>query len=217
MHQFWSTELPPNKMDQDERKRLAVRSRHFCLIGDTLYHKGADERYEAMRRKRSLFEAHCGIAGGHYAGDATTRKIWQSGLWWPTTLKDAVRYNKECDLCQRLGQPTEQAQMPHHSVLPLEPFQKWGLDFVGPFKPPTMRTGNRYIIVATDYCTKWVEAKALRDNTATLTAEFLYECIWCRYGCPIELISDQGGHFLGQVVEILTSFYAVVHKRSTPY
>ena len=77
-----------------------------------------------------------------------------------------------------------------------------------------MRTGNRYIIVATDYCTKWVEAKALRDNTAASTAKFLYECIWCRYGCLIELISDQGGHFLGQVVEILTSFYAVVHKRS---
>ena len=107
--------------------------------------------------------------------------------------------------------------MPHHPVLPLEPFQKWGLDFVGPFKPPTMRTGNRYIIVATDYCTKWVEAKALRDNTAASTTKFLYECIWCRYGCPIELISDQGGHFLGQVVESLTSFYAVVHKRSTPY
>jgi hypothetical protein len=164
-----------------------------------------------------LREAHCGIAGGHYAGEATARKIWQSGLWWPTTMRDAVKYSRECDLCQRLGQPTEQARMPHHPVLPLEPFQKWGLDFVGPFKPPAMRTGNRYIIVATDYCTKWVEAKALRDNTAASTAKFLYECIWCRYGCPIELISDQGGHFLGQVIESLTTFYAVVHKRSTPY
>ena len=85
--------------------------------------------------------------------------------------------------------------MPHHPVLPLEPFQKWGLDFVGPFKPPAMRIGNRYIIVAIDYCTKWVEAKALRDSTTASTAKFLYECIWCRYGCPIELISDQGGHF----------------------
>ena len=71
--------------------------------------------------------------------------------------------------------------------------------------------------MATDYCTKWVEAKALQDNMAASTSKFLYECIWCRYGCPIELISDQGGHFLGQVVESLTSFYAVVHKRSTPY
>ena len=97
-----------------------------------------------------------------------------------------------------MGQSTEQAQMPHHPVLPLEPFKKWGLDFVGPFKLLAMRTGNRYIIVATDYCTKWVEAKALRDNTAASTTKFLHKYIWCRYGCPIELISDQGGHFLGQ-------------------
>ena len=107
--------------------------------------------------------------------------------------------------------------MPYHLALPLELFQKWGLDFVRPFKPPAMRTRNRYIIVATDYCTKWVEAKALRDKTATSTTKFLYDCIWCRYGCQIELINDQGGYFLGQLVESLTSFYAVVHKRSTPY
>ena len=87
-----------------------------------------------------LCEAHCGVVGGHYAGEATTRKIWRSGLWWPTTLKDIVRYCKECDLCQRLGQPTEKARMPHQPVLSLEPFQKWGLDFVSPFKPPAMRT-----------------------------------------------------------------------------
>ena len=76
------------------------------------------------KKEAILREAHCGIAGGHYAGDATTRKIWQSGLWWPTTLKDTIRYGKECDLYQQLGQPTEQARMPHHPVLPLEPFQK---------------------------------------------------------------------------------------------
>ena len=132
---------------------------------------------------------------GHYAGEATARKIWRNGLWWPTTLKDLVRYMKECDLCQRMGQSTEQARIPHQPVLPLEPFQKWGLVFVGPFKPPAMRTGNRYVIVTTNYYTKWVEAKALRDNTMTLTTKFLYEYIWCRYGCLIELIRDQGGHF----------------------
>ena len=115
------------------------------------------------------------------------------------------------------GQPTKQVWMPHQPVLSLEPSQKWGLDFVGLVKPLTMQTGNRHVIVTTDYCTKWVEAKALRDNTTASTAKFLYEYIWCRYGCLIELISDQGGHFLGQVVESLTTFYVVVHKRSIAY
>ena len=88
---------------------------------------------------------------------------------------------------------------------------------MGPFKPAAARTGNKYIIVATDYCTKWVEAKALRDNTATSTTKFVYEHLWCRYGCPIELVSDQGGHFINHIIRELTTHYAVVHKKSTPY
>ena len=73
---------------------------------------------------------HITIAGGHCAEDATTWKIWQSGLWWPTTKKDAHDYCKQCDLFQRIDQPTEKDCMPHQPILPLEPFQKWGLDLV---------------------------------------------------------------------------------------
>ena len=56
--------------------------------------------------------------------------------------------------------------MPHQPVLQLEPFLKWGLNFTGPFKLPMTQICNKYIVVATDCCMKWVEAKALRDNTS---------------------------------------------------
>ena len=178
MQQFLTSRLPPKDMDRDERKAtLLYHTRHFVSQRSGWNMETCDpKRWEG---------------GRHYARETTTKKTWCSGLWW------SIRYCLECDLCQRVGQPTEQAWMPHQPVLLLEPFQKWGMDFVGPFKSTATRAGNRYIIVATDYCTKWVEAKALQDNFVASTAKFLYEGIWCRFGCPMELISDQGGHFIG--------------------
>ena len=98
MHQFLSTGLPPEEMNREERKRLAVQSWHLCLQRDTLYHKGVDGIWRRAVRSdekdQILRKAHCGVGGGHYAGDVIARKIWQSGLWWPKTLKDVVRYAK---------------------------------------------------------------------------------------------------------------------------
>jgi hypothetical protein len=48
-----------------------------------------------------------------------------------------------------------------------EPFQKWGLDFIGLVKLVGKLSGNQYILVAIDYATKWVEAQTLHTNTAT--------------------------------------------------
>ena len=71
--------------------------------------------------------------------------------------------------------------------------------------------------MATDYYTKWVEAKPLRDNMVASTTKFLYEYIWCWFGCPIELVSDQGTHFINKIVHELSTYYVVVDKKCTMY
>jgi transposase InsO family protein len=88
---------------------------------------------------------------------------------------------------------------------------------MGPINPPGKCTSARYIITATEYLTRWGEARAVKDCSATTIVHFIFDDIITRFGCLKILMSDQGTHFINKAIEALTEEFAVHHHKSTPY
>jgi transposase InsO family protein len=88
---------------------------------------------------------------------------------------------------------------------------------VGPINPLAKRIGERYIITATEYLTRWVEATRIKDCSVETTTHFLFEQVITSFGCPRVLMSDQGTHFVNNTINAMTEEFEVHHQKSTPY
>ncbi|MCO5602755.1 hypothetical protein L7F22_056893 [Adiantum nelumboides] len=230
--EFLQTGKIPEDWPQSRNKALIIKSLKFSIIRSFLYRLGIDGVLKRCvplsARMQIIIEAHTNSSGKHFSTDITHNKILKAGLWWQSMMVDVKSFCKTCDICQRMGRPTTADMTPLITTIqPLEVFKKWGLDFMGPFKTLTPRK-SKYIVMATCYVSKWVKAKASPNNATKSTAWFLHEHVICRNGCPIEIVFDQGTHFIyeyldqgthfiNETIEILTKLFSIKHKNSRPY
>ena len=141
-------------------------------------------------------------------------KVLQSGFYWPSLFKDAQNICRGCDRCQILGKLSHCHMMPLNSILVVDLFDVWGIDFMGPFP---VSFGYLYILVAVDYVSKWVEAIPCKVADHKVVLKFLKENIFSRFGVPKAIISDGGSHFCNKPFETLLDKYGVKQKVATAY
>nr|GEV86013.1 reverse transcriptase domain-containing protein [Tanacetum cinerariifolium] len=160
-----------------------------------------------------LKACHYGPTGGHHGPNYTTKKVFDSGFYWPIIYRDAQDLVKTCNVCQRQGNISQRDELPQNCIQDCEIFDVWGIDFMGPF--PSSR-GNKYILVAVDYLSKWVEAKALPTNDARFVCKILKN-VFAKFRTPRAIISHRGTHFYNdQYTKVLLKF-GVTHCLATPY
>ncbi|GJV81129.1 reverse transcriptase domain-containing protein [Tanacetum coccineum] len=204
-------------MSTQQKRKFFKDVKHYFWDDPYLFRTCADQIIRRCVHGQEAIDilkaCHEGPTGGHHSANLTARKVFDAGFYWPTIYKDAHELVKNCDSCQRQGKISQRDEMPQNSIQVCEIFDVWGIDFMGPF--PSSR-GNKYILVAVDYLSKWVEAKALPTNDARVVVKFL-KSIFARFGTPRAIISDHGTYFCNDKFAKVMSKYGVTHRLATAY
>ncbi|GJY14613.1 reverse transcriptase domain-containing protein [Tanacetum coccineum] len=204
-------------MSTQQKKKFFKDIKHYFWDDPYLFRIYADQIIRRCVFGQEALEilkaCHEGPTGGHHSANITTRKVFDVWFFWPTIYQDAYSMIKSCDACQRQGKISHRDEMPQNATQVCENFDIWGIDFMGPF--PSSR-GNKYILVAVDYLSKWVEAKALPTNDTRVVVKFL-KSLFTQFDAPRAIISDRGTYFCNDKFDKVMSKCGVTHRLSTAY
>jgi hypothetical protein len=138
---------------------------------------------------------HDGICGAHYSAHKMKWLLRRAGFYWSTMVDNCVKYKMGCKACQWFGNIQLAPVGVMNSIVKPWPFRGWGLDFIGEIHPGSSK-GHRFILVATDYFTKWTEVVPLRNMTHFEVISFVQEHIIYQFGVPQSLTTDHGLSFM---------------------
>jgi hypothetical protein len=166
--------------------------------------------------KEAIREVHDGIFGAHQPAHKMKWFLKWVGFYWPTMVDDCIKYQKGCEACQRFGNIQLAPTGVMNSIVNPWPFRGWGLDFIGEIHPGSSK-GHWFIMVATDYFTKWTEAVPLRNMTHQEVISFMQEHIIYRFGVPQSLTIDQGPSFMSHQFREFVQSMKIKLMNSSPY
>ena len=166
----------------------------------------------APLRHDILTSCHDDATAGHLGPTKTYEKV-RNRYYWHGMFKDIEHWCRTCIDCAMRKRPRNSHKAP---LLPVDgPFDRLAMDVFGPL--PTTHDGNRYIIVFSDYYTRWPEAYALPSIEAPRIAQLLIDEILARHSAPRTLLSDCGSNFLASIVKAVCALMNTRRMHTTAY
>jgi len=168
------------------------------LLEDELYYRTIDGILLRClgddEAKKLMGEIHEGVCGAHQSAFKMKWMIRRNGYYWPTILKDCFKYFKGCQGCQKFGNVQRAPASAMNPIIKPWPFRGWAIDLIGQIYPPSSK-GHKFILVATDYFTKWGETIPLKNVTSANMIDFVKEHIIYQFGISQTITTDQGTMF----------------------
>ena len=161
-----------------------------------------------------LSNMHNHVAGAHFGVHKTFQKL-KRRYWWPSMFKDVKDWCKSCVDCAMKKSPRNTKRGPLLPLFVEGAFDRVAVDVLGPFKPSNRQ--NRYIVVFSDYLTRWCEAFPVPSVEANVIARLLVDEIIARNGAPRVLLSDRGTNFLSKLVAEVCKIFQIQNVNTSSY
>ncbi|RDX85757.1 Gypsy retrotransposon integrase-like protein 1, partial [Mucuna pruriens] len=200
--------LDQNKTENDKRtlRRLVTG---FFLSKAILYKRGKDPTLLCWvadwEVKKIMKEVHEGAFETHTNNHALARKILRVGYYWTQMESDYCQYVKRCMKCQIYADNIHVAPSTLHNLATPWSFSMWGLDMIGPIETKVSNK-HRFILVAIEYFTKWVEVASYASVTRSIV-----------YDLPAHIITDNGTNLNNKMMTELCVQFKIKHHNSMPY
>lgn len=212
-------------MDKESRKLLRQVGDKLIIDDGKLFYSRGQKRNKmepeglrlvvpAQMRRDILLESHDTLSGGHFGVEKTFARVCDR-YWWPNQYAEVKHYVETCESCARSKKPrwTDTGKM--EATVVGKPWQRVSADFLGPVEKT--ERGNRYLLVFTDYFTRWVVAVPTADCTAETVAKEFVERIVLNFGAPEEFLSDNGPAFASEVVDRVCAMAGTKKLFTTAY
>lgn len=157
----------------------------------------------------AFVEVHERITGQHLGAQTLANNILRDGYYFSSMVQDVKEYVKKCDQCQRQRESYSAPSTKFHMLTSTWTFSQWGMYILGPFPPATGQL--KYLIVAINYFTKWVEVEALVKITTTNILEFIKRSILARFGVPQDIVTANGTQFIDMKLNTLEELKVKQH------